>query len=209
MLNISFGGRQFILIHPCCSHRRVERRKRQRSRCKYYRSQIAHYLCILTASGTEHSPKHLTLSRQAKKWVYPYLTEGKVWPRDKRWLSQGYTTAGDRSGSLRDTSTTQVWEELTSFSGSGWDYVERKSRLVINASDQVFLSSPLFQYTLTIFSKFRGNNYKSWCQTVQPDLSQGQRQSSERHIWESCRVQQGKPLQGSSCCFTTRDIFSL
>lgn len=76
--------RKLIPIHPC-SHRRSGR-----SRCKYDRSQaVQHYLRIFTAPATERSPKHPTVSRQAKIRVYPSLTEAGMQPWDKRWLSQG------------------------------------------------------------------------------------------------------------------------
>lgn len=118
----------------------------------------------------------------------------------------------DGSGSTGDTSTMQVRGKLTSFSRSGWNYAKRKSKLGTDASGYFCL--PLFQYSLTIFSKLGDNNYKSWCQTSQPGLSQGQIPNSyPSELWlpirTSCRTQQGNPLQGSSCCFTTADIFTL
>lgn len=90
VLNRSLGERQFIPIHPCCSHWREKKLSGvQMQILQVTNSTTQHYLHIPTAPGTEHTPKHLTLSRWAKKWVHPYVTEGEVQPRDTSWLSQG------------------------------------------------------------------------------------------------------------------------
>lgn len=183
-------------------------RKPQRSSSKYYRSQIAqHDLHILTTPGTEYSSKHLTLCMWAKKWVYPDSTE-VVQPRETRWLSQDYKTAGKRSGSLRHTFTTQVWEPT---SGSGSDYIKRKIRSVILQILQTEYVFPSPSFSIAVLSlvsleaqleKLMPNSQTWPFSRPKPQIPTWQ--SSDGYIWESHRVQQGKPLQGSSCCFTTR-----
>lgn len=159
MLNVRLGETHFTPIHPCCCHGSAERIKPHWPRCKYRRSQIAHHLCILTAPGPGRSPKHRTLSRWAKKRGFSLFNRRAA--QRQKMAQPRLHNSRYRFGSLRDTSTTQDWEQLTSFSGSGRDLVKRKSRLVIDASGWALFSSPLFWCSLTTFSKLRVNNYKA------------------------------------------------